>query len=301
MATVLELTRTNKCAGEIGLEIEVEGTNLPRALSNLWRVDKDGSLRGESFEYVLAKPLSVNMVQKALNHLEEAYKHCGSVVNNSVRAGIHVHINVQEMTLMQLWTFITLYYTLEGMLVKWCGKEREGNFFCLRCQDAEAVLFYLSRAIKTGKLNAIATDEIRYASLNLNAVVKYGSVEFRSMRSTTDFKSVMDWVCVLKRIKDQSLKFNTPLEVVDACLSDMEKFPKKILGNLYNTFKNEEEQKLLNSGVRYANDVAHMADWKKYGEKKEVKQEEVPLRALEREQHIREMMAAVEAERQQEI
>lgn len=43
--------------GDVGIEIEVEGKNLPKHFEKYWRVEADGSLRGEdNAEYVLEKP-----------------------------------------------------------------------------------------------------------------------------------------------------------------------------------------------------------------------------------------------------
>lgn len=49
--------------GSYGIEIEVEGVNLPAVANNVWTTTHDGSLRGESAEYVLKKPLDIDKVE----------------------------------------------------------------------------------------------------------------------------------------------------------------------------------------------------------------------------------------------
>jgi len=65
---------------DLGIEIEVEGVNLPARVGESWRVDRDGSLRGESYEYV-SKPIKYSELTSTLDQLKDAYRRSDSVVN----------------------------------------------------------------------------------------------------------------------------------------------------------------------------------------------------------------------------
>ena len=123
MKTIMEafnLPPYYKTNGDLGIEIEVEGLNLP-VIRSYWNEEYDGSLRGECKEFVLKKPSSLAGVVKALNHLDKAYIERGTEVFESVRAGVHVHVNVQKLTTVELFSFMTAYIIFEDLLVNFCG------------------------------------------------------------------------------------------------------------------------------------------------------------------------------------
>src|SRR6478735_4455003 len=262
MAVIRDLLKLKKETGELGIEIEVEGDSIPRDPLKYWKREEDGSLRGESGEFVLRKPLPYDEMLVALQELEEAYVKWGTKVSNSIRAGVHVHVNVQELTLNQLMNFITTYVILENVLVKWCGKSREGNLFCLRCKDAEAWLQALESALERHDLKSLLQDNIRYASVNLKALCQYGSLEFRAMRGTRKLEDIATWAKTLKGIKDFSMAYNTPVEVMQDCLANVDEFVKKALGDSYKEFTYKDYLSDVECSIRYANDLAHFSDWK---------------------------------------
>lgn len=215
--TLLGLRRTE---GEVGIEIEVEGRNIPAPTSGYWKGVKDGSLRGNSLEYVLRHPVLREDVSKTLTALKRNWVSNGSVIRDTERAGIHVHINMQEENVLALGNFIVLYYLFETVLMKYCGKSREGNLFCLRLKDAEYSMDYLMECLASGRLRDLKTDHIRYASLNLKALPQYGSLEFRGMRSTSDLSKVKIWVKLLLGLKDLAKEFNRPSDIIRSMSCD---------------------------------------------------------------------------------
>lgn len=181
MIKVMEAFRLPKRAstsGDVGIEIEVEGDNLPRP-DEYWRCERDGSLRGESMEYVLEEPLKLPKALDALAHLDACYIRGNTNVHESVRAGVHIHINVQKLTVVELFSFMTAYLILEDLLIKYCGEYREGNLFCLRTRDAEFLLHTLEGVASKKNYEAFSSDMLRYASMNVCSLWRYGSLEFR--------------------------------------------------------------------------------------------------------------------------
>lgn len=254
--------------GDIGCEIEVEGYNLPRCKS-WWRNEEDGSLKGEETrEYVLAEPQNLQGLQSALEYLDGLYTKYESRVDDTVRAGVHIHINCQKLTLTQLYNFMVVYLILENVLVKWCGEYREGNLFCLRTTDAE----YLLRAIKDGladgkgRLKAnYHRDDLRYASMNLKALGDYGSVEFRAMRGTRDLKLIYQWAEVLLGVREYAKQFASPIHIVEQfSLRGAPAFMQDVLGENYASFSFKEQEKYLWEGLRNAQDIAYSVDWQEF-------------------------------------
>lgn len=249
--------------GEWGVEIEVEGENLPNKFPGReWRVEHDGSLKAaEAYEYV-TKPLSIEGVRKALDVLEKAYKECSSDVHESVRAGVHVHMNVQTYSAKELFTFTTVYFIVEELLVKWCGENREGNLFCLRSSDAEYILFALQEAIEHKSWRHIKTDNLRYCSLNFQSLFKYGSLEFRSMRSTPDLDIIYEWVKILEELRDNAKLFASPLDVMMSFSGDGEaQFLRRLFPTKHHLFTYPGYETIIRRACRRVQMLAFTIDW----------------------------------------
>jgi hypothetical protein len=257
---MIEMLNVEPKVGEIGIEVELEGEGLPKRHTASWRVEGDGSLRGESIEMVLKTPVKRISMQAKLREFEKAIK--GARIEDSGRAGIHIHINIQELTSRELAQFMCLYLVFENTLVEWCGQGRVGNLFCLRCEDAPGLLDQLQLAFKSEDWQHLNTDELRYASMNAKAVCTYGSLEFRAMRSTRDIRLISQWAKMLLAIKDKAVKFNSPMEIVEGLsLRGVEAFYDDVVGGFPGLkFRNTD----LMTGVRNAQQLAYARqDWGK--------------------------------------
>lgn len=262
--------------GDIGVEIEVEGINLPN-MKSYWRNERDGSLAGaENREYVLAKPMTLDGVKKALRYMEGQFERYQTTIDDAVRAGVHIHINCQQLTLTELYNFITCFLLLENLLVKWCGKTREGNLFCLRGKDASYLISRLISAIKDKRriLGLLHSDQLRYAALNVKALGDYGSLEFRSMRSTRDLGKIEQWATILLNLRESAKKFANPQEIIQKfSMEGPATFAKGLLGDFWESvsdlYKSKDEMnKDLYEGMRMAQDVAYGVDsWEKWDSK----------------------------------
>lgn len=262
----------NKVKGDLGVEIEVEGINLPDPRTT-WRRDMDGSLRGESAEYVLKVPLSLKRTRNALALLDKYYKVNETEVFESVRTGVHVHVNVQELTVVELFTFITAYLVLEDLLVNYCGEYREGNLFCLRVKDADYLLYMLEQVVKSKNFYSLGNDILRYSSMNVVALHKYGSLEFRAMRGTKDLDMIGDWAELLLNLRKQAVKFSDPAELFNWIgTNGTESFLELFLGDLKGKLCNGKDvNTYVQDGLNRTHCLALDTDW---GSFKELKVEE---------------------------
>ena len=251
----------------VGIEIEVEcENNLPESAPTGWVKTGDGSLRGyDTAEYVIKGPKLRDDAFKTLDLLGKKLKSHGSIISDSVRAGIHIHIDVGELTIREMVCFAMCYYILEEQLTSYCGKGRSGNHFCLRAMDAESIVYELARGLSTGKLfTAIGHDHTRYSALNFNSLFKYGSLEFRAMRTTTDFDRVKTWVDILLTIKETSKMFKTPLDIVEQFSAGGERtFLRNVLREHSALFENKEGMsESLMDGMRLVQSIAYCRkDW----------------------------------------
>ena len=241
MKKLHELLRLDRQAGDFGVEIECEGANLVPVMSDIWNTVADGSLRGafprESCEWVFQKPLGIKEAIAAIELL--AKENEKATLNFSFRTSVHVHVNVQELTFSQYMAFLYAYLIVEEPMMRFCGQQRLGNRFCLRIQDAEGMLDYVEAMSDIGHafIRNIYEDKLRYASVNIAATKKYGSLEFRGMRGTLDTKVLSTWLTALHRLRDFAIKCETPMQVHDLFVkSRVEDFLTEVFGDLSKEF-----------------------------------------------------------------
>lgn len=251
-----ERLRRDEVSGRFGVEVEVEGTNLPAEIEG-WSRKEDGSLRGESAEYVFNRPVQLAATTRRLNTLREALKEDDVVVNFSDRCSVHVHLNVSDMQESAFSRLITLYALFEPVLVKFCGESREGNKFCLRMEDAGAIFEVYRTCIRNpGRIfDLFERNSFRYSSLNIvDALYKFCSVEFRAMRGTVG--SELDtWIKIINEMYTASIDNTLSRNDIIECLLNgrIDSLARDIFKTTYNSlFKSEDD---IVKVIRNASDV----------------------------------------------
>jgi len=270
--------------GQVGLEIEVEGTKLPKdelKLRPYWIYTHDGSLRGDdNAEYVLKRPINFDDVEKSLDHLWQLFDKYGSTFDDSNRTSIHVHLNCQDFYLNRLASFAALYFCFEEVLTEWCGDKRVGNLFCLRVKDAPGILTKFRRFLET-EGQAELTNGLHYSGFNVGALRKFGSIEIRTMRGVGDRNLILTWVKILERLYKLSEEFSDPRDIPALFSSEGPSyFFDTILGEYSPIIKdgismNEDQiRDSMYEGIRYAQDICYCRDW---SELKEVNTDDDPF------------------------
>lgn len=271
--------------GQVGLEIEVEGQRLPYpspevrgALSpvpfpndDTWSYVHDGSLRGlENAEYLLSKPIDFDDVPLAIESLWDKFKKSNSVLDDSNRTSVHVHLNAQTFHLNRLTSFMALYFIVEEILTEWCGDHRVGNLFCLRAKDAPAIISQIRKFIQNDGASSLDTN-LHYSALNAHSLIKYGSLEIRTLRGVTDPKVILDWVAILERLYVLSADFADPRTICDMFSGEGPiAFFENILGDKVDVVRkgiNMDEMAIRESvyeGMRLAQDLCYCRDWSLY-------------------------------------
>lgn len=245
---------------EVGIEIEMEGTNLTPPNLNYWDVKHDGSLRGpEAVEYVLRTPASRNRVKARLQYLKNELKKNKAVLAPSERCGIHVHINCLDLSIEDVYKFMTMFLLFENLFVRWCGKSREGNLFCLRAMDAEYILPMLIKAKNMYGFYQLHSDNLRYSAMNVTALKKFGSLEFRAMATGPDLEEIHKWVRMLLRLKDKSLSYDSEQQFLEEFSQDGGRaFAHKIMGpHHYERLFCSDMDQLMEEGARLAQHLAY--------------------------------------------
>jgi hypothetical protein len=269
--------------GDIGIEIEVEGNKFPKheyegriavspeLIPPEWKYHRDGSLRGDdNAEYVFAKPLKFEAVPDAIKSLWNMFDKFGSKLDESNRTSVHVHLNAQKWHLNRLCAFAAIYFSLEELLTEWCGDHRVGNMFCLRAKDAPAIITKLKSFLNDQSTGSLS-DGLHYAGLNVQALMKFGSVEIRALRGCTDYLTILNWVDMLQRIYDISGEYHDPRQVIEGFSGEGPMgYLDRILGPhaavLRNgiSWDNQRVMESLYEGIRLAQDLCYCREWQDY-------------------------------------
>lgn len=187
-----------------GLEFEAENVKNRLVIDDeeagFWVEKEDGSLRGSSMEYVLREPLFGNDLVRAVKWL------CAwgtkERLESNYRTGLHVHIDVRNLEEDELISMLIYYALFEKVIFDWVGDEREGSIFCMPFYKAEGALKTILEAINSKhNMKEVAKKIDRYSAFNLNSLSKFGTVEWRHLRTTFNEERVIDWINVAQGFK----------------------------------------------------------------------------------------------------
>jgi hypothetical protein len=209
----------------IGLEVEVDTPERnerilaefrwPEQYAPYWNKTRDGSLRNGS-EYVLAAPMAGNMLSDAVCKLFAG----GTSIFRTTTGSTHIHVDMLEddTPIACVQVLVLLLFMLEGAIFAACDPGREWCGYTNKLSSAPDALL---GAILNCDLNespdsfidAIAGQQAsligRYYGLNLQALHKYGSVEFRYFPTATSADELASWVTMVQMFKKAALDIGT--------------------------------------------------------------------------------------------
>lgn len=229
----------------LGLELENEikqeslkGKALEYGMTSFkdWAFHNENSLRYVPFEFV-SKPTRLSDCDAKVMSLfkeMEAYGMPPAFHTNSIRTSFHTHFNQTTRSLYDTILFATVYYMFEPYLQDFCGKHRQNNLFCLRLQDTRSVTVQLA-SVLTGasafNSSLLSNSEFRYGSVNFHSIYKFGTIEFRMMRASSEPEELILWYRILASIRAFALycgSFDKLRQIV--AVTDMSSLINMVLG-----------------------------------------------------------------------
>lgn len=256
----------------IGFEGEYEGVldrTLPKhPFADFWAYHEEGSLKDHGAEYAFSNPLfgvdAYNAIDWLVSHSKSAKWKC------TKRTGIHIHLDVRDLTVPQFGGMSMLYGAVEPILYRWVGDGRASSHFCIPLYRADEALLGACAIIKAAHADEkqegsqMALDAAegfqRYAGYNLQALHKFGSVEFRQLQTTNDMDRIITWVNIVMSLKAAAYKLPQSDGAVVRMLETMSVeevlgyvFPKDIAKQLYTKYSEEEFRCI---GLPSARDIA---------------------------------------------
>ena len=272
---IRDVVGVEQTKGLFGVEVEVEGIGISGRTPSGWERHDDGSLRGESHEFVFSTPLDFDECQKSIQELYSFISKEGGRILDSVRAGVHVHLNVQERTPIDLMKIIVLYTCLESVFSKLAGEGRSGNLFCLQAHDAEFYTQQIIHSIEAADLRHLNSNNLRYSALNPTSLYKFGSLEFRSLRTPVSPDKILLWVEAIYNLYRSIDRFVDPTEIIYAMSGDgYTPFIESVLGqHITKGIKWEDYD--VREGILQAQQMAFSCDdWGSFNDKFSKKKKE---------------------------
>lgn len=186
---------------EIGIEIEVENVNAHTCTEYVvWQMHNDGSLRNSGYEYVTI-PIKGKRIVFALNQF---FGTMSPTISFSPRTSIHIHLNVLDMTPHQIGTLLMVYLVHEKLFYQFVGGCRDRNNFCVPMLDSswdKMLKTFLGESFIVPQM-----DQYRYMGLNVAALRKFGTLEFRHLGGTKDITKILKWINLIFCLKQFAMR-----------------------------------------------------------------------------------------------
>lgn len=264
-----DLTRTK---GRFGIEVETESSvsyEIPTISG--WAGVRDGSLRINGMEFILRRPVDIGGVRPCVERLFDSLSAAGANLIETPSSSVHVHVNVQDMDIIQLGNLFTIATLVENLLLKFSGELRRSNAFCLGQSDAEAnnsyICNFFSSLERSGprRVRPIGDNTAKYAAVNIASLFRRGSVEFRSFRGSTNADEIVEWVDVINSLVEFAFQDITPQDIVskfEQYGADYvsEVFSRELWTKLYSS--KDDEELLMNNDWLAASIASSVYDWR---------------------------------------
>lgn len=202
----------------IGVEIETENCRVldQRGLTDAgWTWKEDGSLRNSGMEFVFGAPLCGRAITRAIDAFFDKTKPPVSYLTNP-RAAVHIHINWLDdqagADIGALRKLLTIMYCIEPAVFewveaarKWCGYASQMN----ELPDKKLRTLMTSESPDTlaATLNEGSGTRNRYYGMNLAALARFGTVEFRYFPCTTDKGTMEEWINFVMLVKRAAVEY----------------------------------------------------------------------------------------------
>jgi hypothetical protein len=279
--TVRDLFRMREARGDVGIEIELEGTGPIGTPVRGWDVHEEGSLRnvgGEGrggSEYVTHGAIALGGVVPLVERLNQSFEANGIAINHEAhRTSTHIHINAQNMKMVDVFGYVTVFTAVEPLLFHLCGAKRNGNAFCASSYETGDLPEYFHSFFK--KLEKHRPDygfemwqRGKYASLSTFRLHDLGTLEARVFPHSVNPQEIHKWCTWLLKIReivqnnqDKSFRnlikegIHNPITLAGEVFGYIPEVPANTIGELV-SFGSQEAYELTRLLKRYLKKEPH--------------------------------------------
>jgi hypothetical protein len=125
-------------------------------------------------------------------------------IHFSPRTSVHAHLDCRKLTFYQIYNIVLLYQCFESLLYSFAGNERKKSIYCIPLSNSN---FYLEFAKSIKKSEFPHWN--KYTGLNLARLNEIGTIEFRHLRGTYDYKIICTWLEILYKLYNFAVNTKT--------------------------------------------------------------------------------------------
>lgn len=238
-------------------------------LNEYWNIHIDGSLRDSGLgrgglEFVNVPFAGETAEQQLALFNELVIQPHKDFISTSSRCGFHVHLNCLDIEYKYLLNFIVTYLIFEPIIYNYVGKDREFSNYCIPIYNSINYFYNINSLLRQNLskrqiLEGLGAfnQEYRYSGLNLAALNKFGTLEFRQHRATKDFKEIIDWINILCSLKTNYINQDYQIYLEYVSIGDVYQFVEGVFGKstdiLLTNYTNKQQiRNDLYKGIRSA-------------------------------------------------
>ena len=167
--------------------VSCNSPSVRHTTQSTWKCVRDGSV-SNGFELV-SPPMEFNDdTFAAIRNICTILQDAGCGVNTS--CGFHVHIEVAQLAAQHVANIYNRYRKFQYKINNFLSRDRRNNTYC------RAAASDLRPADTIAELASQRPD--RYATVNLQSFIKYGTIEFRQHQGTINASDIVSWVKFLR-------------------------------------------------------------------------------------------------------
>jgi len=204
----LDDTKLFNSSDFIGLELELENAKSSKLfsfISEYFEAVQDGSLKYDGIELRFKTALNGSNIINSLNILDAGIaKFDLHPYTKGNRGSTHIHLNVSNLSIKQLFNIVLMSYFVEPIIMDMCNQDRLFSPFSVtsnRTKDQKMVLMQIAE----GQLNFESSSGYKYRSIGLSSVFNKGSLEYRMFHASYDTKEILAWINFVQEIKHIAL------------------------------------------------------------------------------------------------
>lgn len=178
-----------------GIEVELEGwpdeptSKISRLLNEstdfAWSTTTDNSLRNGGIELYTRYSTSIQSKKKVLDQFADLISEAPYAIA-SERTSTHIHIDVRDFTFQELLFLVNVYGCCEDTFFLMCNERRRHCIYCRPLKSFGSPSLDLP--------HTYLQENMRYGAINLSAIQKYGTIEFRMFDATKDIQTLSIWL-----------------------------------------------------------------------------------------------------------
>jgi hypothetical protein len=240
--------------GDVGIEIETEGRNLPAGkVTGTFTGKEDGSLR-QGMEYV-SSVLPSASVATHVDNLAFVLGNKGADINPTYRSSTHIHVNYCDKTWKDVLNTMVIWALVEPTIFRMMPPGRDGSLFCVSSYDSGDLTQFTEQLCQGIGNNFYQGFRPRgkYSSLNMTRLSDLGTMEYRVFPSSMSGDQIQQWVNWVMNIR----RLSGAVEPL-AFVRDAEQNPTNFLKDVLGAVPFDDAAQLVDFGARSAYEIARV-------------------------------------------